>query len=286
MSEIYTNGLQLLYSHPQKIEEISGILVDFGLSGIARKLRLIPEQLEKDTGKSDRLFALFAELTLFVNWCDSLSDLSAESREDLLTFAGIPIKKAELPESGFISDQWLYLGKHKEKEENMWLVRHWFYGVQSKKCILNLEFLFGRFPREQHYFGGSVYNTPVNLYPSAYPIRVAQLSTDSRVSGIIENYDSMSLHEMLNEYCKITLLNPFIKEVLFLIHEFQLASSGGEWYARSDKEELIGIQNPPVHLPTIVIYAGQSRNVFCCEYYNRSIRIISIISNHRVISLD
>lgn len=121
MSEIYTNGLQLLYSHPQKIEEISGILVDFGLSGIARKLRLIPEQLEKDTGKSDRLFALFAELTLFVNWCDSLSDLSAESREDLLTFAGIPIKKAELPESGlYLTNGFIWESIKKKKKICGW----------------------------------------------------------------------------------------------------------------------------------------------------------------------
>lgn len=286
ISEIYTNGIQLLHSHPKKIEEISTILVDFGLPGMARKLRLIPEQLKKDTGKSDRLYALFAELALFLNFCDSISDLSAESREDLLTYAGIPMKKSDLPESNFITDHWFYLGNRKEKEENMLLVRHWFYGAQSRKCVLFMEFLFGRFPKEQNYLPGTVYYAPVCLYPSAYPLRVAHLNIGSRVSGTAENFQGISLHDMLNEYCRISLLNPFIKELMFLIKDIQMARNGNEWFAQSHKGELISISNPMVQIPKILIYIGQAGSLFCCEYFNRTIRIVSIISNQRILSLD
>ncbi len=92
---------------------------DYGLIGIARKLRVIPEKIKKDKDWLEFMAEFVAEMKFFINACKSKTPNKFHP-EDMLTYAGISIKKTEvIAASNGIVDQWIFLGSRIEKEESL-----------------------------------------------------------------------------------------------------------------------------------------------------------------------
>ena len=93
IDNLVVNGIEQLSRDGSKIEEISTRMVDYGLSGIARKLRVIPEKLKLDAISnvlSAEMLALILNTSLLFSDNDfGVSISSAESSFTIITFLSI-----------------------------------------------------------------------------------------------------------------------------------------------------------------------------------------------------
>jgi len=265
--------------------EIARYLVDHGLPSIARKLRLLAEAAE--TGGDGRLtaFMLFSELLLFCRRMQTVSGLNGMEREDLLSFCGVPFYKRDLPANRVLRDRWLYMGKVVEQEEQLNISRHWFYGLQSQRKALVINFQAGKQQEALTYKRGFCYESPATFYPSNTPFRVAGIDASSASQQWNMPPVALSVADALDDFAKMLVLNPFLRSTFYLLESPQLVRLRDVCYLRSGNRGLIPISNDARQLPAIYGLGGLPNVCFAAEYCDRQYHVIAIIAGERFIPI-
>ncbi len=285
LDELLLNGISSLQNDSEKILEISTRMVDLGLPGIARKLRLIPEKIKESTDWTEYVFMQLGEFYLFSRLFDNLERLDELEKEDLLSYAGIVYKKTDFIDENMLQDEWLYLGCQKEKEEKLIVKRNWFYGIHSNRTILFLEFQFNKFVKLKPLICGNTYRSAVRYFPSKVLQRVKDVSIDQIVKSDFSKIKKVNLVELLDDYCKAVRLNPFIKHQCYLVHEVKIARQYDRWFFTSHDNQMVELRNEKKDIPKILSYSSEKESVYVCEYSNNSLRIISILFGNLVVEV-
>lgn len=285
LDALLINGVSSLQNDSEKILEISTRMVDHGLPGIARKLRVIPEKIKESEDWTEFVFSQLGEFYLFLAHFDKLNQLDELQKEDLLSYAGIVYKKSDFIEEHLVQDEWLYLGYHKEKEEKLIIKRNWFYGMHSNLCILFIEFQFNKFVKFKPLICGNVYRSGVRFFPAKVMQRVKDISTDQIVKTDFSKLKKVNLSELLDEYCEAVRLNPFIKQQCYLVHEVIVTRQSAGWYLANGKGCMIEMMNEAKDIPKFLSLTSAENIVYVCEYFNNTIRIMSVILGSLVIEI-
>jgi hypothetical protein len=285
LNELLLNGVSTLQDDPEKIMEISTRMVDMGLPGIARKLRLIPEKIKQSTDWTEYVYLQLGEFYLFTKSFTCLEQMDELEKEDLLSYAGIVFKKTDFVDENMLQDEWLYLGHQKEKEEKLVVKRNWFYGIHSNHTILFLEFQFNKFVKFKPLTIGNTYRSAVRFFPSKVYQRVKDISIDQIVKADYSAIKKINLTELLDMYCNAVSLNPFIKHQCFLLHEVKIARQSGRWFFTNEENQLVAIVNETDNIPKILTYAVEKESVYVCEYWNNGLKVISILIGSLVVEM-
>jgi hypothetical protein len=285
LDDLLMNGLSSLQTDAHRIDEISSRMVDAGMGGLARKLRLLPEKIKNTADWTQFVSYQLGEFYLFVRSFKNLTQLDDLQKEDLLGFAGIPYLKKDFGEDTVLHDEFIYLGNLQEREEKILVKRNWFYAKLSNRIVLFLEFQFNKFVTLRPFNPGAVYRSAVRIYPSKVIQRITEVKTDQIVKNSIDQVKSVHLNQLLDSYCHSIVLNPFLKQQCFIMKSVRLTCLKGFWYFVSDKEELVQIDNREDQLQLILVYAANPASLFVCEYNHSKIKVFSVILNHTVISI-
>lgn len=278
-------GLSVLQDDVHKIQEIASRMLDAGAPGIARKLRLIPERIEKSEDWTEWLACEFGELLLFVKYFEHLDKLDANEKEDLLRYAGIIFKKTDFPKGERVHDEWMYLGHVKEHEEKLLIRRNWFYGLHTKRMAMLLEFQFNRFTSFKPFKTGTIYRCGVQFFPSKLPLRIKDMDNNQVVRTQTDFSTLGNINQLLDEYATAVSANPFLRHQCFLLGIDRISRQGQKWFVSTNENQGIEISNDVEDMPYLLAFISGGYGLFACEYFENKLRILSCLKNQFVFSL-
>lgn len=286
LHNILESGLNAQHGHVGQLQGLAVRMVDYGMQGIARKLRLLPEKLEDSAHQIEELAMVLGELSLFCRRVDEAGKYNPMEREDLLTFAGIPYQKKNIPNERSLEDRWCSIGFAIEQEERLTIYKHWFYGLKSKTCIFWLEYLFGNGNRPTRYFIGKIYPDLVLFYPSNAPVRVAGVQTKESHTSMGTGLQTMSLSEAVDHFCKLLTLNPFLRSYAYVLKPLKMVFNGDAWCLWDGKTELFPVQNGPEDLPALLSLCDLQNCQFVVECSGRYFYVMSIVVDGQLMSIQ
>lgn len=261
-------------------------MVDYGLGGIAKKLRLIAHDLNNDPGPPELLVIRLSGLLLFVQRMQHALKISDVEKEDLLVYGGVPLKKTQIPESHFLIDEWIFLFHQKEREENLWVIRHWFYGRHSHQMGMFLEYQFNRFTKMKSYQTGKAYRAGVRYYPSAFPVRITEVQDREFTNSPECPIKAFSIHDMLDHHAKAISLNPFLQQFAYALKAVRFAFIHGKWFITDASTQMIPVMNGMAHMKQIIAWSGAGTSQFLGEMEDGSFSIHAVIANGYIIAID
>ncbi len=261
-------------------------MVDHGLAGIAKKLRLMVSDLDKEAGPTELLISRLSGLLLFVQRMQCASKYSEIEKEDLLAYAGVPLKKTQIPDSQFLIDEWIFLFHTKEREENLWVVRHWFYGSHSHRMGLFLEYQFNRFLKMKSYQTGRSYRSGVRFYPSASPVRITEIQDREYTNAQEWQLQSMSLVEMLDHYARVVSLNPFIQQYAYSLKACTFLQADDVWFITDDSRQMVRISNTIRQIQQILAWSAEGNSILIGELEEGIFSIHAILAKSTLNAIE
>jgi hypothetical protein len=285
LSGLLISGIATLNSDPHKLNEISTRMVDSGLSGIARKLRIFPEKIKSTSDWTEFVFRDLSELCLFTSTFKKLDQLDEAAKEDLLSYAGVITKKMDTELLPGLQDDWLYLGYTMESEDKLIIKRNWFYGKHTHKIVLYLEFQFNRFAKFKLFSYGMIYHSFVRFYFSKVLQRIKEINPTQPVSSGVNEFKALNLNQLLDDYCNLVVLNPFMRHQCYLLKNTGIAMQSGSWYFTGTDNEAVEIINDEKDIPQLLCYSGIADCYYVCEYFNNCIRVISMVVGNIIVDI-
>ncbi len=286
LDNLIEKGLAILPSDPSRISALASQLVDFGLPGVARKWRIIEEKLQNKSDWVKSTGILIGECLWLCKMLERWPTFTPEQQEDALTFAGVAMMKKEVPQRDLVIDRWLHIGSVEEKEENLRVIRNWFYGLSSSRPALFLQFSVNRFSKTKTYRFGSVYECPVIFYPSMVPVRVVDMTGPSVMTSLP--------HDLFQNLKGASFFNGdllptetiFFKQKLIAIDKPRIVKANDGYYRVIDigKREFV-IKNREEKIYDILSWSVHPQARFLGEYDGEQILILCAGINDRLIPI-
>ncbi|MBK8405586.1 MAG: hypothetical protein IPL25_16405 [Saprospiraceae bacterium] len=278
--QLLRQGFEVLQKDETRIQEMATRAVDCGMPAIGRRLRTLPDKIKSGTDWVDDLMNEIGAIYLFLQMVKAKEKQELVHEEDLLAFMGVHIKKSDLiKETVPIEDEWIYLGTRREKEENILINRHWFYGRNHSKFGLYIEFQVNRFVKLRNFDFGKMYHGYVHFYPSALPIRMHDVPDQHRIIPGQISWKAHNVTEYLDLLSKAILLHPFIRQMPALIKDAKVIKIDARWY-------LVGADGVSIELNILeekvwklMSYLMDDSTVVVGEYEDRKIIPLAVYTH-------
>ena len=282
LDQLVVKGFRQLSVNESILEEISTRMSDYGLIGIARKLRVFPEKIKKDKDWLEFMAEFVAEMKFFINACKSKTPNKFHP-EDMLTYAGISIKKTEvIAASNGIVDQWIFLGSRIEKEESLSIIRNWFIGRNTNKIALFIDFQVGRFLSPSFFEHNCEYSDTIHFYPSAVPLRCTEISKQNKKRIDRLSMPSITVQAMLDQIANNLLSSPWINHQFFIVNCAHFAIHQEKLYFIDSDGEGLQCINDRTQWIQLISLSGVSTILFGIEVIGKTCLVYSSIYNHSV----
>lgn len=222
-------GIQVLAKDPHRLNDMATRAVDFGMPAIGRKLRLIPERIQASEEWTNAVLDELAEMSLIVQTAQS--EQSPIHPEDLLTAMGVSIKKQEVIEhTEAIEDNWIYCGSIRSQEENILVCKNWFFGLESLRYALFIEFQVNRFVPLRLFQFGQMYTGYTHFYPSAIPLRVTGIPEAQRPIPDRIPFRVHTIGQFQELTAKAIISNPFVRDLPACLSRLRLIEDQSKFY--------------------------------------------------------
>ena len=196
---------------PENLNNFAERMVDAKLGGIGRQARIWADlAAERRENSLEICLNQFGMLFLWAKAFEKIDDFPEALQADLLTQAGVNIKKEDLLQQTGVIDDWLVMGQiEMPLEQNLTERRVWLLGKNTKLFVLQLDFSFGSMGFPQLWFNGSAYRGEAVFYPSATPLRVVfkNIESTSLYSQLVGYHNFI---DFLNHYSIIIAANPWL----------------------------------------------------------------------------
>jgi len=171
LSNLIRQGLAIAKEQPPSFwDDFAARMVDAKLGSIGKQIRSAKLLLLEEDWH-DRLLGLVADLHLFAQSFQQLDRLPAKFQDELISYAGVNVKKDLVLAQKGIFDHWLILGQTFGEEERLRYRRTWLLGEQSGQFALLLDFVFGQNAFEQQWPVGAALQGEIVYYPATIPQR-------------------------------------------------------------------------------------------------------------------
>ncbi len=201
-------------------ESLSARMVDAKLAGISRKIKTLPYISSANLDWPEKMLTELANIYLVIKGFKNLEQLPLPLQQDLLSFAGVNIRKETVFEQPAVKDQWMVMGAFEGIDDNLSFRRTWFKGFQTEQWGLLLEFNFGDSGFSYHWKTGSCYQANAHYYPSNFPLRFLLDEKEKQAISISEQ--SYKGHDTLkaffDAYAKALAANPWLPQYPTLLN--------------------------------------------------------------------
>jgi hypothetical protein len=284
--QLLKDGLAILQHDTHRIQELSSRMVDAGLSGVARKWRTVPEKIKHRDDWVEFTAVLLGESLWLCNQWQQWDLFSENEKQDALTFAGVPVRKADVVEKSIVSDYWLCVGQVKEKEEQLTVIRTWFVGLESHRIALVLEFEVNRFVSRKNFRIGAVYYHPCSFYPSASPVRVVDMNDRPENYGVHISHIGKSLDDILNQTYSPHIPNIFFRQKLWMITGATCFYQSNKWYFATSDGRAIEIMQDEDEIWKIYAWSFHHDSLFFGEWNGQQIKLFSVGIDNQIYSIQ
>jgi len=190
--------------------DISARMVDAKLGGLGKKIEAMQLLQGGNINWVDKMLSQMTDLYLVAKGFKNLGKLPPLLQQELLSVAGINIKKDEVIEQDGILDEWMVMGQIEGVEDRLNFRRVWLQGQKTKQHALILDYVFGEGGFSNHFPTGSILKGVLCFYPSSFPLRaIVRLPFDiinesQPLSGFID------FKKFTAAYSKALVANPWL----------------------------------------------------------------------------
>jgi hypothetical protein len=212
LRDLVRQGLAVAQGYPYSFWDTAAArLVDAQAPGVARLVRQMASIPYSGVGWEERLLAQLGRVYLLVQGFKRLDSLPTGVQADIRTQIGWTQSQEELLTKEGIVDSWLVLGQRVEQEDKLRSQRIWLWGENTQRAALVLNFAYGTQPFDHSLVPGTVINSELVFFESAYPLRaIVKANGEPELIKDIPGYSSIS--EMIQAYAKALSLNPWLEQ--------------------------------------------------------------------------
>lgn len=171
LEDLMREGIASLESQgAERLFNISTRMVDAKLGSIGRRLRALIPVLGQDNWH-EQVMVTVGELYLLMNGLKKVETLPPLFQTEILTLAGVNIKKDSLLAEEGTWDIWQVMGVFTGREEQLTVRRTWLMGENTGETALLLDFSFGNQGFDNHWKVNDAFEGGLVFYPSVFPQR-------------------------------------------------------------------------------------------------------------------
>lgn len=242
LKDLIQGGLATLEGQTDRFwNDFAALMVNAKLGGIGRRIRQLKIKMEAENW-NEYLLQEIADLYLFVKAFKRFDYQSEKIQQELLSIAGVNVKKDEVLSQKGIQDCWLVIAQREGEEENLRYRRTWLFGERSQRMALILDFAWGRTGYPMEWIVGSVLKGAVAFYPGPYPLR-----------GLVKKYELSNqpfegLHgftnfeTFANHYAEAIAMNPWLTIYPCLLDQVIPVLEKGELLLLDQKQMILPTQ--------------------------------------------
>jgi SWIM zinc finger len=147
LSDIIAQGLASARTQPTAFwSQMAARLVDAQAQGLANRVRDMASIVMTEDRWAERLLAALARTQLLIDAYRRLEALPPDLAAEVRSLIGWTQQQDELRAQAGVTDRWQVLGKRHASEETLRVLTTWFYGHESKRIAVTLEFAVGKAP--------------------------------------------------------------------------------------------------------------------------------------------
>ncbi|MBK8568042.1 MAG: hypothetical protein IPN76_33205 [Saprospiraceae bacterium] len=209
--DLFRQGLATLEGQAGSyFNDLAARMVDAKLGTLARRIRQLP-MLMAEADWHEKLLAEIGDIYLLLRAFQRLDTLPEPMQDDLLSLAGVNLKKEDVLSQTGVQDNWLLAGQTFEEEDaNLLARRIWLVGEKTEKTALLLDFSWGGAGFELAFKPGTVLRAEVVFYPSAYPQRALLKSFEHSSEPFSLRNGHPTLAAFANAYADGLAENPWL----------------------------------------------------------------------------
>jgi hypothetical protein len=225
-------------------------MIDAQAPGLALLVRkLAATDFSAENWQTDFIDQLSLIYTLTESY-QRISTLPEPVQHDVRSWIGFGQSQEDLRTREATRDLWIVLGRRTEYDQNVTAQRYWFYGVNTKRFALNIQYqVAGRTP-VLTFAPGTAIDAEVVFYDSAFPYRVA-VRTQHAVTPVPEVVACANWNAVLEQEAAWAAQQPFQDEKPFIVHNIRPAKAGNTWMLADEQAKgmkLKGIFERTLHL--------------------------------------
>jgi hypothetical protein len=191
--------------------DLAARMVDAKLGTLARRIRQLPMLMGR-ANWHEYLLAEIGGIFLLLRAFQRLGSLPDGLQDDLLSLAGVNLKKEDVLAQSGVQDHWIVVGQTEDAEDAGLLARRtWLLGEADGKTALLLDFSWGGADFETTYLPGTVLRAEAVYYPSAYQQRALLRSFEHGTQAFQLRNGHPTLAVFANAYAAALSLNPWLE---------------------------------------------------------------------------
>ena len=252
--------------------------------GLGNRLQNVPGILRRENWVENLLIEL-AGINALIQAFKQKEQLPALLKQDVLTQLGVNTSKEDLQDLESIADQWVILSSTTRSDNDLSERKIWLYGHQSKRYALLLDFSYGGRQFDYNLPNGKTIEADLTYYPSTFPQRALINKEIKATSDEFNLVYHKSFDEVALKFSQAKSINPFVREIPFLIKKIDLLLEKDKVIMRDEENnsQFITIEEEKL-LVLLSITGGQPFGVFG-SYQQAGITVESILFDSKIISL-
>lgn len=234
LRDLVRHGLAAAYEQPDSFwEDIAAQMVDAKLGAVGRRLRGVPQLLQRPDWPG-MLLSELGELYLLARAFDQRDQLPEPLWADVLRLSGWSQKKAGLIKGEQAAvEPWQVLSVSDRAEGQLRMRRTWLLGLRSDRYALLLDFAWGQTSFEGAWTAGDWLLAGLVFYPGAYPQRALIQRLEEQHPASAFRLDRPPVfhqwRNLLRHFADALHEQPFLRSVPALVHPRQVGRLGSDW---------------------------------------------------------
>lgn len=219
LNDLLRFGLAGLETRPDSFwnEEIKR-LIDAQIAPLASQVRNMQDLLGASRNSTERLLVQMGRSALLCEAFQHLAELPEDLQSEVTQLFGWTVNQKELEINGpQITDRWIMVGQTTEQGLNIKTQFNWYWGVESKRFLLYLQFAYGRGGFEELYLIGSQLLGSAVFWPGTEQLRGLFLTKENVLNELgqiarqtfLPEDAARTIPEFLNDIAEQTVRQPW-----------------------------------------------------------------------------
>ncbi|MFK7931871.1 MAG: SWIM zinc finger domain-containing protein [Saprospiraceae bacterium] len=286
LQDVFRQGLASLDSVDSEYWlDLSARMVDAKLGSVGRRIKSLM-YLQQQEQWHEVLLKELAELYLLAQGFKNLDQLPANLQTEILTTAGVNLRKQDVLNNSGVKDYWLVIGQTEGEEDNLNFRRTWLLSKQKQQFALLLDFTWGNNAFEEEWEVGQLFWGEVVYYPGNYPQRgIFKFFEKSE-----EPFDNFSgcvdFKDFQQRYAKIIAANPWLTTTPALLEDvIPIYNKNGELVLVDILGKQIKVKMSGRSPWTLLALSGGQPICLFGEWKNQTFIPLSSLAENRLIVL-
>jgi hypothetical protein len=287
LSDIIAQGLASARAQPASFwSQMAARLVDAQAPGLANRVREMASMVMTEDRWAERLLAALGKTQLLIDAYRRLELLPPDLAAEVRALIGWTQQQEELRAQEGIKDRWQVLGKRHVSEETLRVLSTWFYGHESKRIALTLEFAVGKAPFTASYALGQNLEAELVFFPGS-PAQRALIKPEPKVLARSASLGpSSDLAGIESAMAQALSANPWLERLPAVIGQVVPDWSDGRWTLLDEQGRRVPLRRSFAHGWSLAAVAGGEGVFIFGEWDGFEFQPLTIQHRDHLYSLD